>query len=1066
MLDQRRVATQPDEQRERLFTDRYGDLLAFAMYLTEYRRDVAEDLVQDAFVQFVLGRTRHEEIENIEGYLKNMLRYMNISRMNRSAQLLHDQTALSVTDYDSCRLGWTAIEPPRRMQASEELLQICTYACSRKESSKAGSVLILRFFHDFFPTEIARILNSSRQCVDQWQKLARREAKLFMNKPGRLRFVNAKAPSARGQLKYLRPERDLMSELRQMIFNSRTGECLTQPELEEAYSENKADALTTAKLAHIVSCRVCLDAVNSLLGLPLLNQRYQFEPDEPKEPPHDASGGGGTSGGGSGDLPEQLEHRLRETREHKPQELRIAVNGFLVSSLKVSSDLNELDLNLLPGDPIEFVEISSEQGVQLLFFSIDLHGPRRDEWAAIELSEGRLLQASFQNEHGPSLHVVYKDPLSVAASVNAEKNALSSPLFIVPNANENAKVAAQSDREKTSHEGGLAPAAGHEPGRAPLSDFWTRRLRTWPIQLLRSAKRALQRRSVAAESGSTTDGVSELVQQSPFSTLFSQAERRPVWQHPGLLAVLVSAVVVAAFVLFRTSLAPTVTATALLEQAGAAEEVVYQSRDKVRHRFIRFEERQGANGPLVAERKIETWENRAAGNRAQRVYDSSNQLVAGAWQKPDGFRTVYHHGRRPQSQPAPATAESLLLNLDDIWQLEPSAQTFSVLIGEPSLAQLSETSQTYVLTYEGVRTIGASRLLRATLVLSKRDLHPLEQALLVERGGAIRDYRFVEAGFELLPVSAAAPAVFEVEPELTGGAGNNGGPGVWALRDLTSSRVPPSPSTSAPPPASAELEVDVAYLLNLAKADRNEQVALTRSAGGSLRVEGVVESEQRRDEFLKVLAPVRNNPAVKIEIRTILEASRSVVVNPTEAATDLPEPTADTVAADKDLRAYFAVNDPGGPIDEAIRSYSSRIVNRSYRALFHAVELKRLVDRFANVDMLTVAPDARSKWIKMLHEHTRSFERETAVLRKEVEPVFSAGSSMQVADATAIQNDGELASAVERLHQLAVANNNAVRSAFTISKHSSAVAIKSTTFWQSLLKAEQLAEKIAQYQAP
>ena len=357
MLDQRRVATQADEQRERLFTDRYGALLSFAMHLTERRRDVAEDLVQDAFVQFVLGRTRLEEIENIDGYLKTMLRFMNISRMNRSAQLLHDESALSVADYDSCRLGWTAVEPSRRMQASEELHQICTYACSRKESSKAGSVLILRFFHDFFPTEIARILNSSRQCVDQWQKLARREAKGFMNKPGRLRFVNGKAPSAQGQVKYLRPDRDLMAELRQMIFNSRNGECLTPQELQEAYLKDKADPLTTLKLAHIVSCRVCLDAVNSLLGLPLLDQRYQSRSDEPKEPPHDVNGGGASGGGGSGDLPQRLERHLRETREHKPEELRIAVNGFLVSSLKVSSDLNELNLNLVPDDSVEFVEI-------------------------------------------------------------------------------------------------------------------------------------------------------------------------------------------------------------------------------------------------------------------------------------------------------------------------------------------------------------------------------------------------------------------------------------------------------------------------------------------------------------------------------------------------------------------------------------------------------------------------------------------------------------------------------------------------------------------------------------
>ena len=80
-------------------------------------------------------------------------------------------------------------------------------------------------------------------------------------------------------------------------------------------------------------------------------------------------------------------------------------------------------------------------------------------------------------------------------------------------------------------------------------------------------------------------------------------------------------------------------------------------------------------------------------------------------------------------------------------------------------------------------------------------------------------------------------AVFEVEPELTGGARPTGRPGDWAHRDLTASRVPPLTSTLAPAVASAELEVDVAYLLNHAKADRNEQVAFTRNAGGSLRVE-------------------------------------------------------------------------------------------------------------------------------------------------------------------------------------------------------------------------------------
>ena len=174
MLDQRRAATRPEERREQLFAERYEGLLAWALRLTNQNHAAAEDLVQDAFVQFMLGRTGLEQIENIDGYLRRMLRYMHCLKMSRSAQHLHE-TALSLADYDSLRLGWTAIEPPRRMQAAEELYRICAYACSRKESSKAGSVLILRFFHNYFPSEIASVLNSSRNCVDQWQRLARRE---------------------------------------------------------------------------------------------------------------------------------------------------------------------------------------------------------------------------------------------------------------------------------------------------------------------------------------------------------------------------------------------------------------------------------------------------------------------------------------------------------------------------------------------------------------------------------------------------------------------------------------------------------------------------------------------------------------------------------------------------------------------------------------------------------------------------------------------------------------------------------------------------------------------------
>ena len=1019
MLDQRRVAAQPDEKREQLFTERYEGLLAWAMRLTNQQRDAAEDLVQDAFVQFVLGRTRLEEIENIDGYLRRMLRYMHLSRLSRSAQHLQE-TALSVADYDSCRRGWTAIEPSRRMQAFEELHQICTYACSRKESSRAGSVLILRFFHEYFPTEIASVLNSSRHCVDQWQRLARREVKLLMNEPGRLSLLKAGKPSDR-QIKYFRSDCDLMLELRQMIFNSRQGDCLSQTELQKIYASSQADALTTVKLAHIVSCPTCLDVVNGLLGLPSLAQRYRTEPSEPEEPPRDETGGG-PSGGGTSDLTKKFAHRLRETHEHKPRELRIAINGFLVSSLKVSSDLSELDLNLTQGDPIEFVEVSSEQGVQMLFFSIDPLGPQREQWAWIQLSEGRSLEACLRNESGPALHVVYKDPVLEEDYARAElpnMNSLSSPLFVVPGA----------DALKET-----------KVGVHGVVSY----LRSWAKRLV-----------------STVEPAAEKTQAI---NLFGAARREP-GRPLGWLIALVSVVVIAGFLLFKTSLSGTLSATSLLEKANVAEKSAQGTLDQVRHRFINLEERRSAEGAIMAQHKIEIWENPGSGARAQRLYDPSNRLLGGAWQRADGSRTVYHHGSKPQSQRAITSPDDLLLNLEDVWQMGLSVHSFAALIEQPTLAKVEERSATYVLSFETGRMIGASHLLRATLTLTKSDLRAIEQTLLVQRGGVLREYRFVEASFELLPLKDVAPNAFEIEPELTGGAGKlSGEPGDWALRDLTSSRVPPSPSTSTPPVASAELEVDVAYLLNRAKADRNEQVNLTRSAGGSLRVEGVVDTAQRKDEFLRALAPVSNNPAVRIEIRTVAEATQNQSPRGAVIVEEAVE-TADTIAADSDLRAYFEKRKPNGPTDEAIRSYSSRTVNRGYRALFHAIELKQLINRFANVDMRTVTPDARAKFLAMVHEHAIAFERENAVLRQEIGPVFFPETTLTDAEETSIQSDVDLARAVERLHKLALSNTDAIRSALTISSQSSATALKSPAFWQSIQRAGKLADAISQYQS-
>ena len=1017
---------QKQEDREELFAQRYEGLLAWALRLTNHHRPSAEDLVQDAFIQFVLGRTSIEEIENVDGYLRRMLRYMHLSRITRNSVL---ERTLSIIDYDSFHRGWESLEPSRRLQAREELLKICTYACARKETSRAGVVLILRYFHEYYPSEIARVLGCSPHCVAQWQRVARTELKAYLSGQGGLRLFRARTPKlVISKLSALNG--DSIAELRQMIFRSCQGPCLSIEQLQEIYKSGNEESLSPSRLAHIVSCRKCLDVVNRLLDLPLLADRCDSSSNGSDEPPHGNykngtshhNNGNGSSGDGPFDLRIKCQKRLREVIEHKPQELHIAVNGTPVSSLKVYSDLNEVSLNIAEDDKIEFIEILSEQNVQLLFFGVpDSASSPPDQWARIELNEGRTLEARLQL--GRMLRIVYREPdLSEAPEPLTLIEQDSSSLVSVVDDNANS---------------GAIRHQWEDDSRSNLGRIWK----------LLWCRFGLRR------------GLSEVT----ILGRVSPAASRSLWATPSLItAVIILAIgTIGAYLLLRTNVPPVPTAILLLEQANQAEELIAETPDLVTHRVIGLEERNSA-GSLMAQRKIETWEN-SKGSFVQRLYDENDRMLAGTWQKADGSRTVYHHGSGSRLHMVPIKTDSLLVNLEDVWQVKLSAKEFKALAAPGEQGDVMEQPASYIISYNDGRTIGASRLVKATLTLNRTNLRAIEQTLLIERGNEVREYRFIEASFERLTLKDVPPRVFEPEPILERSAG------VAKRSDATTTASLVRHNSPSLTVASAELEVDVAYLLNQAKADRHEQISLSRTPEGVLLVEGVVDTESRKNDFLGALSPVSNNPLVKIEIVTVTEALRrqqrrsysGIQVREVEE-------TANTIAVDRELRNYLSrkigTSGAGADLDEAVRSFSARTVNRGYRALFHAIELKRLTTQFAKVDMRTVTPDARVKWLRMVHEHAAAFERETVILRQELQPLFAFSiDSTSTSGGGEISNDADLAQTVEQIHKLALQSSDAISSAFTISSQSSSAAIRSPQFWRAVTTAGALAARIRKY---
>src|SRR6266487_4392744 len=175
MLKPLKLVPNPEDQ----FIERYERLHGWALALTAGDQERAEDLVHDAFIQFTLRRVELGAIENLDGYLHRMLRNMFLSEVRRASNL--QQLPHSIADYESAELGLRSSDAQARLQIADELRRICRYSSERKETSKAGSVLILRFFHGYYLNEIAQVMRSSPQAVDERLKIARKEAKLFLD---------------------------------------------------------------------------------------------------------------------------------------------------------------------------------------------------------------------------------------------------------------------------------------------------------------------------------------------------------------------------------------------------------------------------------------------------------------------------------------------------------------------------------------------------------------------------------------------------------------------------------------------------------------------------------------------------------------------------------------------------------------------------------------------------------------------------------------------------------------------------------------------------------------------
>jgi RNA polymerase sigma factor (sigma-70 family) len=262
-----------------VFAERYSQLLVAARSLTNNNQGEAIELVHDALIEFIRHSPDLHKINNLDGYLRRLM--SNLFKSQKRRRNVRLEYELSIENYNSVedRLSDIAnrfCSPHFLLRMQDMLRVICEYACFRKEKSKLGSALILRFFHGYHTSEIAKIMRVTASAVSHQLKLARAEIYLYLNNPKHLRFFNeiVKAHGESG-LNYGCLADDLVAELRQAIFRLPSlHECILQFKLHKLYGRQCEQEIDCKTLGHIVSCEGCLDAVNAFLGLESLSSRY------------------------------------------------------------------------------------------------------------------------------------------------------------------------------------------------------------------------------------------------------------------------------------------------------------------------------------------------------------------------------------------------------------------------------------------------------------------------------------------------------------------------------------------------------------------------------------------------------------------------------------------------------------------------------------------------------------------------------------------------------------------------------------------------------------------------
>jgi RNA polymerase sigma factor (sigma-70 family) len=412
-----RKSLAPVLRPEQVLERYYPQLCEWATILLRGDRTKSEDIVHDFYLYVALTKPDLSRVENLDNYLFQSLRHMYLSTVSRASR--EATQAVSISDYDSIRVAlW--IQPHHdTLQHQNELRRICNYAVWRKPQLRGASYFVLKFFHGYRIQEIAEIACVSITAVERRLSEARAEVREYLTEPSKQPALRPMPPAPEQGWGPVSSQ-TLLRELRSSILNSRTGDCLSQAELERHSSSLNRKPVSTSALSHVVSCEACLARIDGIFRRPTLKDR---------EPLDGIDGFDGDGSGRKNDPPLASGHRalLRKVEkhredvyDHRPRTISIAVDGRIIASHEIQPQRNVLSVTADRVEKSTFVEVLSEQGLRLAMLWFDELPPHgaHEQRQHINLSDDRWIGLTLTIDgRGLTAEAVYFTPL--ATPINA-----------------------------------------------------------------------------------------------------------------------------------------------------------------------------------------------------------------------------------------------------------------------------------------------------------------------------------------------------------------------------------------------------------------------------------------------------------------------------------------------------------------------------------------------------------------------------------------------------------------------------------------------------------------------